>query len=133
MNSVVHNPFYAYGLTDNNELFRYPVPTLEYKDGEEYSEALERQGFLKTICTTGHYPTKTDFEIRRRLYENSESEWLIGFWLEQKKCIYYYYYANGINEFHIMMSKIKLILDPIKLALEINVLECTLSKLIHEA
>ena len=132
MNGIEHNPFYAYGLTDNNELFRYAVPNLESVDDEDYCETLERQDFLKIICTTGHYPTKTDFEIRRRLNEDSkESEWLIGFWLEQKKCIFYY--ANGINEFHIMMSKLKLILDPIKLALEINVLDCTLSKLIHEA
>jgi len=132
MNFEKHNPFYAYGLTDDNQLVRNIVPNLESVDGEDCSDTLDRQDFLKIICTTGHYPTKTDFEIRRRLDNGTkESEWLIGFWLEQKKCIFYY--ANGINEFHIMMSKLKLILDPIKLALEINVLECTLSKLIHEA
>ena len=132
MNAIENNIFYAYGLTKENELIKYAVPNLERIDGEDDSETLERHGFLKTICTTGHYPTKTDFEIRRRLDEKSkESEWLIVFWLEQKHCIFYY--ANGINEFHIMMSKLKLILDPIKLALEINVLDCQLSKLIHEA
>ena len=132
MNSAEHNPFYAYGLTDDNQLLRFPVPNLESVDGEDYWETLERQNFLKIICTTGHYPTKTDFEIRRRLDENSkESEWLIGFWLEQKKCIFYY--ANGINEFHVMMNKLKLILEPIKVALEINVLEYNLGKLEHEA
>ena len=132
MNIAEQNPFYAYGLTNDNELSRYPVPNLESVEGEDYWDTLDRQDFLKIICTTGHYPTKTDFEIRRRLDEYSkESEWIIIFWLEQKKCIFYY--ANGINEFHVLMGKLKEILEPIKLALEINVLECTLSKLIHEA
>lgn len=132
MKGIEHNPFHAYGLTNENELFRYAVPNLECLDGEDYWDTLERQGFLRIICTTGHYPTKTDFEIRRRLDDKTkESEWLIGFWLEQKKCIFYY--ADGINEFHIMMNKLKLILDPIKLALEINVLEYKLGKLEHEA